>query len=270
MKFIYVCIFRRELISHARLIIWDEVLSSNKEVLDAVARATNDFYGKVVLMLTDYRQSLPVVKNGTKFEVMAATIVNHRLFPRIRHLYLNTNMRLASASLENRLYLEMISSIASNGESFLNKVILCDVNSDPDSMFHVLSSKLSCFFDFSEIGESIGRNEDVVIEGVDDHDDDCFGLDVDDENDVEKLNVFLDTTAAERAKFVTEEFINSHNQKALIELMFPGKVFDSSVAANISILAVSNKEVDEWNALIGELNPNAEVSLESNDYFTEV
>jgi len=197
---------------------------------------------------------------------------------------------LAGASERNVEYLQMICAIACNTESTLNKIVLADPDNEPDKVYHVLSSKLRCFFDFAdevdeveeaeeaEDGRRGGRDDDINSEGYD-YQNDMFDDHTGDLNEpkidpsqtaIHGLNELLRTTDEERAEFVTEEFINTHNQKALLEVLFPGGAYNSKTAEDTSILAVSNAEVDEWNALIGNMNPEVECVLESTDYFTEV
>jgi hypothetical protein len=243
-------------VANCRLIIWDEALSSNKEVIDAVARATSDFKRKVLLCISDAQQILPVVHSGTKFDILASTIVNHRLFDSMETLHLKTNMRLVTATKRNKEYLHMISAIAINDVSSLNKIFCASTGEDDDIIYHVLSSKLNCFFDFVEEQEEEGVVEDGNVDTT---------STIDDWN-----TTFMDTTVEERNAFVDEVFKERHGRKALLETLFPNNVFSSKIAMDLSILAVSNKEVDEWNALIGDMNPAEECIMKSKDYYTEV
>ena len=55
----------------------------------------------------------------------------------------------------------------------------------------------------------------------------------------------------------------------MLNELFPSG-FDAVTAAGVSILAVANKDVDEWNDIIASMNPEEEHILESRDWFTEV
>jgi hypothetical protein len=248
-------------------------MSSNKEIFDTAARALNDFKGKVVLKISDFQQTLPVVVNGENDEILAATIVNHDAFKGMKQLHLMTNMRLATASARNQKYLNMISAVARNKESALNRVICEDSDQDPDFCLHVLSNKIQSYFDF----EAVSADEGIIASETGLAGDDFESLDNGSGGDKgekwrreDYLNAFLGTTASEREAFLTDEFKSAHGMEALIEKLFPGKLFSADTASKVSILAVSNKEVDQWNSYIGDLNPAEEVELKSKDYFSEV
>ena len=72
---------RAELIRQCSLIIWDEAPMANRSVLTCVDQTCRGvmgsdlpFGGKVVLLLGDFRQTCPVIRNGTRAEVVDASI----------------------------------------------------------------------------------------------------------------------------------------------------------------------------------------------------
>lgn len=72
---------RGELINEASLVIWDEAPMANRAVLACVdevcKRVTENnlpFGGKVVILLGDFRQTCPVVRNGSRVQTVDACI----------------------------------------------------------------------------------------------------------------------------------------------------------------------------------------------------
>ncbi|XP_050909661.1 ATP-dependent DNA helicase PIF1-like [Lathyrus oleraceus] len=81
-------------------IIWDEAPMTNKNCLEALDRSLQDicsnsapFGGKVLIMGGDFRQVLPVVRKGTKAQMISAYIVQSHLWNHTKILCLRQNMR---------------------------------------------------------------------------------------------------------------------------------------------------------------------------------
>lgn len=79
---------RAELIAHASLIIWDEAPMANRAVLACVEETcrrvmdnNEPFGGKVIVLLGDFRQTCPVIRRGTRAQVVDASIKSSSLWP---------------------------------------------------------------------------------------------------------------------------------------------------------------------------------------------
>ena len=96
-----------DLIREATLIIWDEAPMTHRHCYEAFDRTLRDicrpdinapseqvFGGKVVLFGGDFRQILPVITNGTRHDVVHATINSSYLWQHCTVLTLTVNMRL--------------------------------------------------------------------------------------------------------------------------------------------------------------------------------
>ncbi|XP_052625735.1 uncharacterized protein LOC128132801 [Lactuca sativa] len=88
------------LIKSSNLIIWDEAPMAKRsavEALDDLLRdlmdSTEIFGGKVVVLGGDFRQTLPVVRKGTRSETIAACLTNSPLWRSLSQLRLEENMR---------------------------------------------------------------------------------------------------------------------------------------------------------------------------------
>ena len=79
---------RAALIRQSSLIIWDEAPMANRAVLACVDETCRrimqsplPFGGKVVVLLGDFRQTCPVIRKGTKAEVVNASISHSAIWP---------------------------------------------------------------------------------------------------------------------------------------------------------------------------------------------
>ncbi|XP_058746222.1 uncharacterized protein LOC131619101 [Vicia villosa] len=107
------------LIRVAAAIIWDEAPMINKNCLEALNRSLQDvcsnnapFGGKVMIMGGDFRQVLPVVKKGTKAQMISACIVQSHLWAHTKILRLRQNMR----SLHDQEFAEFLIRIGDGVE----------------------------------------------------------------------------------------------------------------------------------------------------------
>ncbi|GKB83170.1 ATP-dependent DNA helicase PIF1-like protein [Tanacetum coccineum] len=98
-----------ELIRMSKLIIWDEAPMTHRHCYEAFDRTLRDicrtdistpsekvFGGKVVLFGGDFRQTLPVVTNGSRQDVVHASINSSYLWKHCKVMRLTVNMRLGT------------------------------------------------------------------------------------------------------------------------------------------------------------------------------
>lgn len=85
------------------LIIWDEVPMQHKYCFEVVHRlfvdlrsVTDDalFGGVPIILGGDFAQILPVVPHGSRADIVTACLQKSFIWPRLRRLYLRTNMRV--------------------------------------------------------------------------------------------------------------------------------------------------------------------------------
>ncbi|KAF7814060.1 uncharacterized protein G2W53_028029 [Senna tora] len=89
-----------ELIRRSTIIIWDEAPMTHRYAFESVDRTFRDitgvdspFGGKIVILGGDFRQILPVIPNGSKAQMINASIVNSPLWRHFEVLHLKQNMR---------------------------------------------------------------------------------------------------------------------------------------------------------------------------------
>ncbi|KAI7960258.1 hypothetical protein MJO29_005326 [Puccinia striiformis f. sp. tritici] len=84
-----------------KVIIWDEITMTNRNVIEMVDRSLRDlrdcdllFGGVLVVFGGDFRQTLPVVRRGDIFAQGAASLIGSRIWHDIRSFRLTENLRI--------------------------------------------------------------------------------------------------------------------------------------------------------------------------------
>nr|XP_043618603.1 ATP-dependent DNA helicase PIF1-like [Erigeron canadensis] len=84
----------------AKLIIWDEVSMAKRQAVEALDRTMQDiigvrqpFGGKIMVLGGDFRQVLPVVKKGTRAQIVDSSLRMSPLWSGIKKMRLTVNMR---------------------------------------------------------------------------------------------------------------------------------------------------------------------------------
>jgi hypothetical protein len=93
-----------DLIRATRLIIWDEITMQHRFAAETVDRTCRDllntpdrpFGGITVVFGGDFQQILPVVRNGSRADIVFASLLRSTLWNNIRVLRLTRNMRLVN------------------------------------------------------------------------------------------------------------------------------------------------------------------------------
>ena len=100
-----VCNIRKQsglahLLCLAKVIIWDEASMAKRQAVEAVDRTMQDitgvrlpFGGKIMVLGGDFRQVLPVVRKGTRAQIVDSCLRMSPLWPRIIKMQLTINMR---------------------------------------------------------------------------------------------------------------------------------------------------------------------------------
>lgn len=104
-----ICSFTKQsgtakLLQTASLIIWDEASMTKRQAVEALDRSMRDimdkqnlpFGGKTVVFGGDFRQVLPVIRKGSRSQILDASLRRSDLWNCMRHLQLVRNMRAQS------------------------------------------------------------------------------------------------------------------------------------------------------------------------------
>ena len=119
------------LIRQASLIIWDEAFMCSKYNFDAVDRSLRDimgavdpasdgvpFGGKVFVLGGDFRQLLPVVKKGTRSQILGDTVRSATFWNVVHVLHLTENMRVRLAGPASAAFAETLLAIGDGQEPY--------------------------------------------------------------------------------------------------------------------------------------------------------
>ena len=97
-----------ELLMLAALIVWDEAPMTHRYTFEALDRTLRDimqkdklFGGKTILFGGDFRQVLPVVRKGTREDVVNASLCHSYIWKWTRVLRLTENMRIQNCSSDD-------------------------------------------------------------------------------------------------------------------------------------------------------------------------
>ena len=94
-----------QLIKLTKIIIWDEAPMTHKHAFEALDRSLRDimqidkpFGGKVIVFGGDFRQVLPVIRRGTRSDIVQASLKYSYLWDYVKVLKLSINMRVKKLS----------------------------------------------------------------------------------------------------------------------------------------------------------------------------
>ncbi|PUZ56489.1 hypothetical protein GQ55_5G311900 [Panicum hallii var. hallii] len=153
-----------ELIQQTSLIVWDEAPVNHKYLFEALDRSLRDilsenrpnaqdkqFGGITVALGGDFRQTLPVVQNATKHQILRACIVNSYLWRHCIVLQLTQNMRLTSTFLtpsdreDLRLFSEWLLRVGNGTEPFIQ------IQNEPSSTYIQIPQSLLLHPDYRNL-----------------------------------------------------------------------------------------------------------------------
>ena len=97
-----------KLIQNAKLLVWDEAPMIHKHAVECIDRSLRDvcscelpFGGKVIAFGGDFRQILPVIRRGTRSDIVSACINRSSLWHHVKVMQLTINMRLEQLSSQD-------------------------------------------------------------------------------------------------------------------------------------------------------------------------
>ena len=106
-----------QLIKRTKLLVWDEACMSNKHVAECVDRSLRDicscdlpFGGKVMVFGGDFLQIPPVVKHGSRAEVVSCCLNRSYLWHYVKVMKLTINMRLQTLLSQDALEVSKFSN----------------------------------------------------------------------------------------------------------------------------------------------------------------
>ena len=139
-----------KLIQKADMIIWDEIFSCDRHNLECVERTLRDlmnskelFGGKVVCLGGDPRQTLPVVRRGSRAQIVRACVQMSPLYVHFKEFKLSQNMRTDKTEIEFSKYIlklgegdvEIVEEINENCVQIPDKFLVQDRNTMIENVF---------------------------------------------------------------------------------------------------------------------------------------
>ncbi len=161
---------RTELIKAASLIIWDEAPMSHKHNLETLNRTLQDFIvkkpfgGKPMVMGGDHRQTAPIVKYGSKVEVLRICAKFSPLWDSVETFHLTAAQR----DKEDPEYSQFVRRI---GEDKIEKVVLEGENGSEelvslDLVQHVESMEQLIDFVYDDISNEQSCTKRAILSGT--------------------------------------------------------------------------------------------------------
>jgi hypothetical protein len=225
---------RKELLDAARVIIWDEMICNHKQLYEAAYRETECFKGKVLICMGDWRQIMPIVKSGTRQEVVQACIKCSYLWDEFTILKLTINMRLRG------LHSELMHQLNEHGPIFRSS--------------QEYREKTEALIKQTSYGKMIL----AIGEGRADHED----LDLLNHNDYDATQIY-------RLPTIPFHLDTKEGVEQALAWLYP-EGFDSNSMYSSCILAARNDRGDQWNEIVQHMNPNDKVLYKSKDILCEV
>ena len=219
---------KRELLQQAGVIIWDESLSNHKHCLQAAFGITDDFKGKVLILMGDWRQCPPVVKNATMHEIVNASMLNSVLWERVTVVEFTINLRLIKQS-----------------------TALSDDDDDDDDDNVVRNA-----------AEQFNKEQQMYLNMLDIIGD---GRPLTAETSDYVIDMYSDNISDDGSRLLGLPKLQTISDKeAALNWLFPNG-FDPDSMHLKAILCSTNAIVDEWNAVIQGLNQNQIFEYRSKD-----
>ncbi|XP_074115778.1 ATP-dependent DNA helicase PIF1-like [Cotesia typhae] len=131
------------ILRETKIIIWDECTMAHKKAIEALNRTLQDIRdckrlmgGVIVLLAGDFRQTLPVIRRGTRADEVKACLKSSILWPSVKVLSLTVNMRVhlqlnTTAAEFSKVLIDIGDGNITEIEGKINiSSILCDIVPD--------------------------------------------------------------------------------------------------------------------------------------------
>ncbi|XP_024976207.1 uncharacterized protein LOC112514107 [Cynara cardunculus var. scolymus] len=116
-----------KLIRDAKIIIWDEASMAKSQAVEALDRTMRDIIGvalpfgeKIMVLGGDFRQVLPVVRRGTRAQIVDSSLRMSPLLTTIKNIRLTLNMRART----DLWFLEFLLRVGDGDEEAVDKIFI--------------------------------------------------------------------------------------------------------------------------------------------------
>ncbi|XP_056685561.1 uncharacterized protein [Spinacia oleracea] len=157
------------LLKNSAIIVWDEAPMTHRYQFEAADRSLKDlmgndlpFGGKIIVFGGDLRQVLPVVRNGTRAQMIDASFVRSSMWRHIRILRLRENMR----SIDDKGFANFLLSVGNGNEPTISDQMI----RLPTAMIipTVADSSIEALIDqiFPSLSEHVGDGNFIVERAI--------------------------------------------------------------------------------------------------------
>jgi len=243
----------KQFLNNNKVFIWDEITASNKEVFEAAERTCNEFRGKVIILLGDIKQGVPVVTPTEKINVIEASICSIKQWKNIKHFFLSRNMRLYKENMtknireKQKFYANFIINIGFNlpyKYENIDYITTLNIDNTEDESFKNNTNFSSSSHSSSSSSSCIHFKNNIIT-------------------DMQQLTI-------KGLNYILYKKNNLSIIKQCVEFLYPNSIYDPNIAKDSTIIAYTNDQINEWNKIIGNLNINKEEKLISTDEFYDV
>lgn len=153
-----------DLLRESTLIVWDETPMISKKAIQALDITLKDIVGhdsihpfanKIVIFGGDFRQVLPVVKNGSRAQIVNEAINRSALWSQVTVLKLSINMRVLMSKGQDNQELQEFSEFALRIGNGTEQTVM--LNNEP-SDYVQLPEKILCHLSKDELVDKIFEN----------------------------------------------------------------------------------------------------------------
>ena len=243
---------RDELIKAATLILCDEFANLDEECFDAVCQEYDNLRGKVFVGVGDFRQIAPVKKGGTIEQVKMACIQNSKHWPYFQVRALRTNMRLERLRLQ---LIQNIQSIDAKIETAQDNGNLALIESFRLQKQTLISDELGQR-EYAQMILQIGNGNVEDTERISFHTYDPINFATVYKYKPSKCFILQDRKEDETR---SEYYVRCREAKVNALRDFYPQGFQSHKMHRKTILAATNKQIDDWNSIVQRMNPNFSV-----------
>ena len=240
---------REELIQAATLLMCDELPNLDKENFEVVVDYFELLKGKIFIGIGDFKQIVPVVKGGSIEQIKMACIQNSKYWPSFQVRSLKTNMRL------ERLRQQTIQSIQSLDEKIAsaqdqgNVAFVHNLNKQKQELVADELGQREYAKMILQIGSGNVENTDHI--SFHDADPRTFSTTY----KYRPTKVFVLKDKAEEEQWLEYNARSTEAKIAALRHFYPHG-FQSYKMHTKTILAATNRQIDDWNSIVQKLNPN--------------
>ena len=243
---------REELIRAATLILCDEFGNLDAECFDAVCQSFDYLRGKVFVGVGDFKQIAPVKKGGTIEQIKMACIQNSKHWSYFQVCSLRTNMRLERLRLRLIQSIQLIDAKIETAQENDNTTLIQSLQQQKQTL---ISDELGQR-EYAQMILQIGLGQVQNTEYISFHSFDPVNFATVYKYRPSKCYILQDKREVETH---SEYVLRCREAKVNTLRDFYRQGFQSHKMHAKTILAATNKQIDDWNSIVQQMNPNYSV-----------